>query len=438
MNFARNVLGLFATDVVNIPIGILGSIVLARFLSVDDRGLYAVATSFAVLAMLVSNLGWPPATIYRLLRVRSEPAKVTGAAFLASAFASTWVILLCLAFKPYLLHRFLDDAPQIVLYLTLGIFALQLLALILGAVARGIDRFAYWNWYRLALAVGTLLATVFAIVIRDGALIEALVAVLVTRGVLTLLLAVAVVAQTGITWKIGASELLQSSKHGLKIWVHGVSGEVHERVDVFMITYFLGDPVQLAYYAIAASLVQRLKLVPGAIKTAAYPKMVSLDDRELIRFVCSVSRQSLMWVFLTAAALGLSANFLVPLAYGEEYRASITPFLILLPGMVVLTTYQIISRYYVAIDRQRTNILTQIFSVIMNIGLNAWLIPRYGILGAASASVASYTFEATVITIAFIANTGQKVSNLFVPRRTDFEPYQRRLDALTRRLRSSP
>ena len=71
MDLFRNAIVVYATSLISFPINLLTSVVLARFLSVDDRGLYSVALSFAVLATLLSEVGWGPATIYRLRRMRA-------------------------------------------------------------------------------------------------------------------------------------------------------------------------------------------------------------------------------------------------------------------------------------------------------------------------------------------------------------------------------
>jgi Na+-driven multidrug efflux pump len=84
------------------------------------------------------------------------------------------------------------------------------------------------------------------------------------------------------------------------------------------------------------------------------------------------------------------------------------------------------------------NLVTQAFSVLLNILLNLWLIPRYGILGAAWASLVSYSCEAVLITSVFVSGSGRTLRQLFVPQRADFESYRRRLSLFLRRFRAAP
>jgi O-antigen/teichoic acid export membrane protein len=202
-----------------------------------------------------------------------------------------------------------------------------------------------------------------------------------------------------------------------------------------MIAYFLGDPSQLAFYAIAVSVVQRLNLLPASVATAAYPQMAGLQEDDAAHFACRTSRQSLVWVLLVACALAALAQILLPLIYGEDYRASVLPFLILLPGMVLLTIYTVLGQYFTAMDRQGVNIAIQSASVVVNVLLNLWLIPRHGILGAAAASAASYALEATLITAAFVVSSRRRLDEVFLLRLEDLDPYRRRARVLWRRLR---
>jgi O-antigen/teichoic acid export membrane protein len=250
-----------------------------------------------------------------------------------------------------------------------------------------------------------------------------------------LLFVAAILRRTGFSLDFDAAEIRDGMRFGLKNYVQSLAGRVHERVDIFMLAYFLGDPAQLAYYAIAAGLVQRLKMLPGAVSSAAYPQMAGLGEDEAARFACRTSRQSFAWVLLVALLLAALAHGLVPFVYGDAYRASVVPFLVLLPGMALLTLYTVFAQYFTAIDRQGANIATQTISVVVNVLLNLWLIPRYGILGAAAASACSYTLEATLITAVFVAKAGRSLGEIFVLRVDDLDPYLRRLNALWHRVR---
>jgi O-antigen/teichoic acid export membrane protein len=99
----------------------------------------------------------------------------------------------------------------------------------------------------------------------------------------------------------------------------------------------------------------------------------------------------------------------------------------------MLSVYAILSRFFMAIDRQQVNIVTQIASTTMNVVLNLWMIPRYGIVGAAAASLASYGLEAVLVGAAFRVQGGQRLRSTFVPGREDVAVYTDRISPWLRR-----
>jgi O-antigen/teichoic acid export membrane protein len=88
VGFARNVAYVFATSAAALPIGLATSILLARGLTVDDRGLYALLTTFTWIVYLLTQLGWADAVIYRTHRHGVSLARAFSTGLVANgAFA---------------------------------------------------------------------------------------------------------------------------------------------------------------------------------------------------------------------------------------------------------------------------------------------------------------------------------------------------------------
>jgi O-antigen/teichoic acid export membrane protein len=437
MGFFRNAASVFATSLVNVPIGLATSVILARWLSVEDRGLYSVAVSFATIAALLLQLGWPSASIYRLKRVRSDPAQVTSAALVAATAASLLLIGVTLAFEQAISERLLGGARPRVLYLALAVVPFQLVATLLAAVARGVDRFGIQNTFQIAVTALTLITTAGVLMLGDGSLEAALAALLVSQVVATVVFTVLVVRQTGLTWRVAPAELREGLRFGLKSYLQSLAGRMHERVDVLLLAYLLRDPEQIALYTIAVGVIQRLKVLPEAVGTALLPRLSGMPEAEAARFTRFVCRHAFAWSVLISLGLALCAPLLLTLLYGEAYRESVTPFLILLPGMLLLTIYRVLARYFTAIDRQQANIWSQVASLVVNVGLNLLWIPRYGIAGSAAASLVSYALEAILILVVFRSVAGGTLRETLVWQAGDLADYRQRLGALARRARAA-
>jgi O-antigen/teichoic acid export membrane protein len=93
---------------------------------------------------------------------------------------------------------------------------------------------------------------------------------------------------------------------------------------------------------------------------------------------------------LAAAGAGmLLAPAIVDVLYGPAYRGAVGPLRLLLLSFAFL----VVSRHYrlalVASGRQATDLRIMAAAAALNVGLNLWLVPRAGLLGAAGANVAS-------------------------------------------------
>lgn len=427
MQFFRNAVSVFATSAAMLPVGLLTSIALARLLSVDDLGYYSVTTSLAAMIVILTQFGWAPAAIYRIRRIGSAPARVVPAGLVAVFATSIFALVSCALLYEPLITRFLAGAPPRVVVLAVATVPVQLLGLFVSGVARGMDRFRYHNGYRMARSVAILVAIVIALFVFHLGLEEMLAVSLLLQGVVTLALLVLVVRETGVYWHVDREELLDGARFGLKSYGQAVAGQIHERVALFLIAYVMADPAQVALYAIAVRVIERLRIIPESLGASLFPKVAGLEERDAGAFTAAVSRHSFFWVVGSVVALGLVAPILIPLLFGEKYRASIGPFRILLLGTALLTIYHVLSRYFAGVARQRINVLTQAVAATVNVALNLWWIPRYGILGAAWAGLVSYGLEALMITVAFVQDSGQGVGAVLLMRPADFGLYRQRL-----------
>ncbi len=435
MSFFRNATGLLLTSTVSIPLAFLTTVVLARWLSVADRGLYSVAMTYVAATVMVGQLGWPSASVYRLRRLKSPPAQVLGAGVIPMLSSSIVIIVVSLLFAPSIEARLLVGAPPGLFQIALAIIPAVLIAMLLGGIAQGIDYFRYHNIAQIGRSIGLLSVTGGVLIYLRLGVVAALTSVLVVYTIATIWLFIAVVRRTGFTLRIEREELADGFRYGLRAWVYGLGGQIHERVDIFMISALLGDPEQVAFYAVAVGVVERLKMVPASLGSAAYAQMAEQEPRQAAAFVCGVSRQLVAIMVAGVPALAVIAYFLVPRIYGAPYLASIPPTLILLPAMAFHALFRILAFYFAAIDHQRVNIQIQFSAIVANLILNFVLIPRYGIQGAAAASFLSYSLEAILMVIVFARITGRSVSEFTVFGLRDLEPLRRRFTAYRGRLR---
>jgi O-antigen/teichoic acid export membrane protein len=424
MSFARNATGVLLTAGVSSVLGIATSVVLARWLTVDDRGLYAVAITIGSTIMLVAKLGLPSSAVYRIRRVQAPPADVATTTLVIGLCLAVLLIAIAAALEPYITARLLEGAPRIVFYLALAT-VLPAMCLGLGVgLARAIDRFRLANSYTIAANLAAMVAVVAALLLRGSDLPATLFAFLGAKLLVTCLFITKVLSLTGAALRIDWQELRGGLAFAVKSHAQLLAGQLHERADIILIAWLTGDPQAVAFYTIAVGVVDRLKVIPQSIGAALFPRLSASTPAEGAAFTALVARHTLAGVALAFVVLAAAAPWVLPLLYGAPYVASVPVFLVLLPAMAFHSLYKVVAGYFMSIDRQQVNIYTQSLALVANVALNLLLIPRFGIIGAAVSSLLSYAIESLLTTLVFLRYTRLRANLVFLPQRNDIGIYR--------------
>jgi O-antigen/teichoic acid export membrane protein len=164
-------------------------------------------------------------------------------------------------------------------------------------------------------------------------------------------------------------------------------------VDVIMLSTTV-ESDQVGYYKAALVLAEFLWFVPRAVQSTMLQSTSNLwaeGKIERINNIASkVTRYGLLFTALLAVGLAALAQDFVPLYYPTEFTASVVPLLLLLPGSLGFA----IARPILSISHAKGELGVVIAATgaaaAINLGLNALLIPRYGMIGAAVATSIGY------------------------------------------------
>ncbi|WP_222912795.1 flippase [Natrinema sp. SYSU A 869] len=166
-------------------------------------------------------------------------------------------------------------------------------------------------------------------------------------------------------------------------------------LDKMLIAYYQG-PDHVAIYEVAVTIVSLLGLFRSAFGFLLYPKLTEqlADGNEAI--IAPMYQQTTKWILgLTTpafAALALRPDFLIFL-FGEQYEvAEIKPLLVLLGlGLFLNAVTGPNGEAMLGFGRSKSVLIYNTIAVSINFVLNIVLIPKYGLVGAATASLLGYT-----------------------------------------------
>ncbi|MHB9112506.1 MAG: flippase [Thermoleophilia bacterium] len=160
---------------------------------------------------------------------------------------------------------------------------------------------------------------------------------------------------------------------------------VYFRIDSVMISFFRGD-VEVGQYGAAYNLVSALMFLPAGLVAALFPRLAgsynSPDDnldgpfQKAARWLLALSMPMAVGIWLLADPLVLSL-------LGETYQPAAAALAVL--GWVLpvwfLTFLQ--GNILTIVERQKSVAAVGFANMLLNVGLNLFIIPRYGFTGAA-------------------------------------------------------
>jgi PST family polysaccharide transporter len=172
----------------------------------------------------------------------------------------------------------------------------------------------------------------------------------------------------------------------------GLAVSAYTRVDQVMLGMML-DKRSVGVFSAAVSLTEALYFLPSAIRMVVLPLLTKLrlGDRSRYERVFAIYLNvSLFYSLLVALLMQFVAPFVIPLLFGHQFVESIRILQIHVLGFCFVASGTAQSAWYVNIHRGDILLKRTVAGLACNIGLNLFLIPRYGPVGAAWSTVVSF------------------------------------------------
>ena len=164
-------------------------------------------------------------------------------------------------------------------------------------------------------------------------------------------------------------------------------------VDVVMVRTLVGDEAT-GFYKAALSLAEYIWIVPIVLQGLLLHSSSSLwsEDRtdQITELAGRVTRYTTLLVVLMAVGLAVLADRIVPLYYGEPFAVATVPLLLLLPGAVGFAVARPLQAICQGSGQLKTLLAAVGVAAVLNVVLNAALIPVFGMNGAAVATSTAY------------------------------------------------
>lgn len=184
-------------------------------------------------------------------------------------------------------------------------------------------------------------------------------------------------------------------RFSIPVYFAGMSYVLMSRLDLLMIGYFL-NPSSAGYYRAAVSVASLVNFLLGAINTAFAPMISQLfhkgNLRELEHLYKTVTRWTFMAALFGCLVVVTLAEPLLDL-FGTGFATAASCLILLSLAQLINAAVGSVGFLLQMSGRQDWLLINNLATASLNVGLNLWLIPRWGLIGAATATGVSLSLN---------------------------------------------
>lgn len=390
--FKQQVGATFLRQVVGLALAIGSSAIIARWLGREGKGTVALASLLPGMLALFLSAGLGAANVYFAGSGRMSVASLSGNsmafALLGSIAGTAVVVVLAVSGA---LRRLVPGVPMKLMVVGMLIFPLGLVGNYLRTILTGLRRIIPLHIAGVCLDGMLFLMTLLLVAALQIGPLGGVLASLATGVAGVVALGFLVRREGGVFAPRWDREVMRATLgYGLRGHIGNVLQFFNYRLDVFIVNYFLG-PADVGVYGVSVALAELLWYLPNAVGFVIFPKAASTKPQDMNLFTPRVFRITLGLTALGGVGLALFAKPLIAFVYSSAFIGAYPAMLALLPGVVLLGSGKVLTNEIAGRGFPHYNSINAGVALVLTVGLDIVLIPRYGIMGAAVASTISYS-----------------------------------------------
>lgn len=381
---------LFAGKFGVLLINMVTAVALTRHLGAASYGLFSGLSAFVALGDPVTAAGLNAIVSKRILEAKESEATVLGTAN-RIRMGATLVVNLTLLFIAFF---FLKYTPEQMLYvgiLILGTAAKPFSVITFWFEAKGMSQVSVWAEMTSSIVRSLLMILLIALKAPLIPMFCVQAAVPIISNVVTLSIYKRRRTHSD-RWNFDKALAKELLKNGSLLMLSAVALTINLKIDQVILLQIAGK-AEVGIYAAAARISEIWYTLPTLMMVALFPSLFAAKKAGPKAYARKL--QQLYDIFaIPAVSLALLVTFtadrIVPFAFGPQFKASAPVLVIHIWASVFVFMRTIFSRWLVLEDFYIYSVVTQSAGALMNVAFNFVLIPQFGAIGAAYATVISY------------------------------------------------
>ena len=398
--YFANTSWLLGERILRMGVSLFVGIYVARFLGPEKFGLLSYALGFVMLFVTIASFGLNEILVRELLQEKTQIKELLSTAFFIRVFG--FLMMGCIII--FALQFTNDDkyTHMMITIITLSIFFQSFN--VIDCYFQSQVQSKYVVIVQFIQLLITSLIKIF-LIINKATLIWFAIVFLIDQALLAILLLSIFrwkkewFSVFSVRWEL----VTQLFTNAWPLIFSGMMVSIYMKIDLIMIKEML-DTKAVGIYAAAVKLCEVLYFLPVVVMSSLFPAIVEARKKDLIVYRKQVYRIYEIMIGATAIVAIITtflADWIVYILYGSIYQEAATILQIYIWAFVFVSLGVVSSKYLVAENLQIYAMYRSILGAIINITLNWYLIPIYGIKGAAFATLITQIFVAYLFLFCF-------------------------------------
>lgn len=383
---------LFADRILRMGVGLFVGVWVARYLGVQQFGVFNYATAFVALFSTLSTLGLDAIVVRSIVREPEKRLQILGTAFWLKLIGGIAALVLAVSSIVVLRHDDQLTISLVAILASVGIFqAFDTIDLWFQSQVQS----KYTVIAKNTAFVITALVKV-ALISFHAPLIAFAWAALgeVSLGAIGLIISYRVRGYSPWLWPWSSPLAKTLLKESWPLILSGVTIMIYMRIDQIMLGQMIGDKA-VGLYSAATRISEVWYFIPMAIASSVSPAIYAAKEVSEALYYQRI-KQFLRLLSLLSIVFAVPMSFLsgtiITVLFGKSYEASASILAIHIWASLFVFMGVGTSSWFIAEGLTQFALRRTIMGAITNVFLNIFLIPTYGGVGAAIATVISQAF----------------------------------------------
>src|SRR3989344_2890860 len=389
---------IFSKGIISI-LNFLIVIITAKFTGAEGRGQMSLMYLNVILILMVNDLIGGSALVYLIPKLKASRLVVPSAL----------MALLCALLLPFLLNLYLGYDFKDYLWFTVLSLTLNFSG-VSNMFLNGLQQIKHNNIANIIQTLSLFASLCFLIFVKGQNNAQAYYLALLIGYSSNFLYSFIILRK--LVFPIEKSPLIQTIKeilnYGFIVQAGNAIQLLNYRLSFYFLDYFfpLKGKEYVGVFSTGSSVAEAVWVIMNGISMVQYATLSNNTDKSFaISYSIKLSKICLLLTIFAVVVLILLPNTLFIFLFGKDFSEMQEVIRIISPGIVLMGFTGIYSHYFSGTGLMKISAYASSFALVVTILSGIFLIPKYGLHGAAITSCLSYSVSSLYLVVQFSRHT---------------------------------